>query len=55
MTDNALPTPPPPALPETQRLPGVLARYRDPKLAWSLTEIAVTLAPLVALWAACGR
>jgi omega-6 fatty acid desaturase (delta-12 desaturase) len=52
MTDNALPTPPPPALPETQRLPGVLARYRDPKLAWSLTEIAVTLAPLVALWAA---
>jgi omega-6 fatty acid desaturase (delta-12 desaturase) len=52
MTDSALPTPPPPTLPETQRLPGVLARYRDPKLAWSLTEIAVTLAPLVALWAA---
>jgi omega-6 fatty acid desaturase (delta-12 desaturase) len=51
MTDNAMPTPPPPTLPETQRLPGVLARYRDPKLAWSLTEIAVTLAPLVALWA----
>jgi acyl-lipid omega-6 desaturase (Delta-12 desaturase) len=52
MTDSALPTPPPPALPETQRLPGALARYRDPKLAWSLTEIAVTFAPLVALWAA---
>ena len=30
----------------------MLARYRDPKLAWSLTEIAVTFAPLVALWAA---
>ena len=39
-------------LPETQRLPGVLARYRDPKLASSLREIAVTLAPLAALWAA---
>jgi len=52
MIDNAPPTPPPPTLPETQRLPGVLARYRDPKLAWSLTEIAVTLAPLIALWAA---
>ena len=52
MTDNPLPPPSPPALPEAQRLPGILARYRDPKLAWSLTEIAVTLAPLVALWAA---
>ena len=40
------------SLPETQRLPGVLARYRDPKLASSLREIAVTFAPLVALWAA---
>jgi omega-6 fatty acid desaturase (delta-12 desaturase) len=52
MTDKSLQTPSTPALPEAQRLPGVLARYRDPKLAWSLTEIAVTFAPLAALWAA---
>ena len=39
-------------LPDTQRLPGVLARYRDPNLARSLAEIAVTFAPLAALWAA---
>ncbi len=52
MTDSFLPTPSPPSLPEAQRLPGAFARYRDPKLAWSLSEIAVTFAPLVALWAA---
>ena len=39
-------------LPEIQRLPGLLARYRDPNLASSLREIAVTFAPLAALWAA---
>jgi omega-6 fatty acid desaturase (delta-12 desaturase) len=42
----------PRGLPDAQRLPGVLSRYRDPNLAWSLTEIAVTLAPFAALWAA---
>ena len=52
MTNNPIQSPSPPGLPDTQRLPGVLARYRDPNLAWSLTEIAVTFAPLVALWAA---
>jgi acyl-lipid omega-6 desaturase (Delta-12 desaturase) len=35
-----------------QRLPGVLSRYRDPKLSRSLVEIAITALPLVALWAA---
>ena len=39
-------------LPDAQRLPGVLSRYRDPNLARSLTEIAVTFAPFVVLWAA---
>jgi acyl-lipid omega-6 desaturase (Delta-12 desaturase) len=39
-------------LPDAQRLPGVLSRYRDPNLARSLTEIAVTFAPFAALWAA---
>jgi omega-6 fatty acid desaturase (delta-12 desaturase) len=34
------------------RLPGILARYRDPDLSRSLAEIAVTALPLVALWAA---
>lgn len=37
---------------DPQRLPGVLSRYRDPNVAWSVTEIAVTAGPLVALWAA---
>ena len=37
---------------DPQRLPGRLARYRDPRPARSLWEIAVTLAPLVALWTA---
>jgi len=40
-----------PALPEAERLPGVLSRYREPNVAWSLTEIAVTLGPFAALWA----
>ena len=35
-----------------QRLPGALARYRDPRLSRSLTEIAVTALPLIALWVA---
>ncbi len=52
MRVSAPPTTSPPRLPEAQRLPGVLARYRDPDLASSLREIAVTFAPLVALWAA---
>ena len=40
------------ALPDPGRLPAELARYRDPNLTWSLAEIAMTLMPLVALWAA---
>lgn len=41
-------------LPEinAQRLPGKLARYRDPNLSRSLAEIAITALPLIALWAA---
>src|ERR1700689_4516861 len=35
-----------------QTLPRLLARYRDPSLHRSLTEIAITVAPLVTLWAA---
>ncbi len=50
MTTTLLPPHAP--LPATQRLPGVLARYRDPSLPRSLTEIGLTLTPLVALWAA---
>jgi omega-6 fatty acid desaturase (delta-12 desaturase) len=42
----------PPILPEAQRLPGILARYRDPRLTSSLAEIAVTIVPLGGLWAA---
>jgi acyl-lipid omega-6 desaturase (Delta-12 desaturase) len=34
------------------RLPGILARYRDPKLSRSLVEIAITALPLIALWGA---
>ncbi len=40
------------ALPDAQRLPAILSCYRDPNLARSVTEIAVTLAPFAALWAA---
>jgi omega-6 fatty acid desaturase (delta-12 desaturase) len=39
-------------LPDAQRLPGILARYRDPILSRSLREIALTLAPFAALWVA---
>ena len=41
------------ALPPPEKLPALLSqRYREPRLGRSLTEIAVTLGPLVALWAA---
>jgi len=30
----------------------ILARYREPSTARSVTELAITAAPLVALWAA---
>lgn len=52
MTHSPLQSPSPSNLPDPQRLPGILARYRDPNLAWSLTEIAVTFGSLVALWTA---
>ena len=52
MTDSPLPI----ALADRPSRPAaparVLSRYRDPSLAWSLIEIAITFAPLVALWAA---
>src|SRR5271156_436525 len=51
MTDSLLP-PSPLGLSDAARLPGILSRYRDPSLTSSLTEIAVTFAPLAALWAA---
>jgi omega-6 fatty acid desaturase (delta-12 desaturase) len=35
-----------------QALPKLLARYRDPSLPRSLTELAITALPLVPLWAA---
>jgi len=37
---------------DVRQWPRVLARYRDPDAARSLTEIAVTVLPLAALWAA---
>ena len=40
------------ALADPQRLPGLLARYRDPILSRTLWEIAITVAPFLALWAA---
>jgi hypothetical protein len=52
MTQSSLSSPAPSGLPDVQRLPGILARYRDPNPAWSLAEIAMTVAPLVGLWAA---
>ena len=52
MTQSSLSSPAPVGLPDIQRLPGILAGYRDPNLASSLTEIAVTVAPLFGLWAA---
>src|SRR5450631_1079724 len=51
MIRNIAPSPSPSALPDPQRLPGALSCYRDPSPARSVTEIAVTVAPLVALWA----
>lgn len=52
MTIGAIATPSPHALPDVERLPGILSRYRDPNLARSLTEIAVTLVPFATLWVA---
>jgi omega-6 fatty acid desaturase (delta-12 desaturase) len=52
MTDTIPPTPVPNGFSDIERLPGILSRYRDPSLALSLTEIAVTFAPLAALWVA---
>ena len=52
MNQGTFRTPLPPGLPDAQRLPGILSRYRDPNLARSLAEIAVTFAPFAALWAA---
>ncbi len=52
MTQRVDSSPEPQGLPDPQRLPGMLSRYRDPSLIRSLSEIAVTFAPLVALWAA---
>ena len=40
------------AAPDVQRLPGVLARYRNPSYFRSIAELAITFAPLAALWAA---
>ena len=39
------------AIPHAQSLAKVLARYRDPSLPRSLTEIAITALPLIGLWA----
>ena len=39
------------ASPSALGLPKLLARYRDPSLPRSLTEIAITALPLIGLWA----
>jgi omega-6 fatty acid desaturase (delta-12 desaturase) len=52
MTQSPIYPPPSSDLPDPQRLPGVLARYRDPNVTRSIFEIAWTLAPFVGLWAA---
>lgn len=52
MTQTLAPSPTPSRLPDPQRLPAVLARYREPVVASSVAEIAVTLGPFVALWVA---
>jgi omega-6 fatty acid desaturase (delta-12 desaturase) len=44
--------PPPGAPADAQALPKLLAPYRHPSLRRSLTEIAITAAPLIALWVA---
>ena len=51
---NLIAAPPPSlfSISDVQRLPGQLSRYRNPSLAKSLTEIALTFAPYVALWTA---
>ena len=36
---------------DAQRLPGILSRYREPIVAWSVAEIVITAVPLAALWA----
>jgi omega-6 fatty acid desaturase (delta-12 desaturase) len=41
----------PQASPHAQSLARLLARYRDPSLPRSLTEIAITALPLIGLWA----
>ena len=41
----------PPAAPDARIWTQILARYREPNLARSIVEIAITLVPLVALWA----
>ena len=41
----------PQAIPHAQSLAKLLARYRDPSLPRSLTEIAITALPLIGLWA----
>jgi acyl-lipid omega-6 desaturase (Delta-12 desaturase) len=52
MTPDRVAVPSPHTLPDPQYLPGILSRYRDPNVAWSLAEIAWTLGPFVAIWAA---
>jgi acyl-lipid omega-6 desaturase (Delta-12 desaturase) len=52
MTDDASREPETVLMPELQRLPGVLRRYREPSLKRSVTEILVTAAPLAGLWVA---
>ncbi len=52
MTQNPTSSPSPSGLPEAERLPGVLQRYREPNVTSSLREIAITLGSFAALWAA---
>jgi omega-6 fatty acid desaturase (delta-12 desaturase) len=52
MIHNLEPSPSPSALADPQRLPGIFSRYREPSPARSVIEIAVTLGPLAAIWAA---
>ena len=41
----------PSASPDARKWTAILARYREPNHARSIVEIAITLGPLVALWA----
>ena len=52
MSVDAIAAPPSRGLPPAERLPGLLSRYRDPDVGRSVAEIALTLAPFAALWAA---